>query len=269
MSFLKEVKKGPSMAGLRMIIAGQEKMGKTSFCASAPDVLLVPLETGVIRSDCARLDQLRTYEEVDALVDEIVAACQSGEFPYKTVALDSASGLERLIHEHTIALDPVGKNGKLNTMETAHGGFGKAYAVANDLFEDILKRLSDVADFGGVNVIFTCHVYSTKNPDPTVGVYDSWDLLLHTPKNGKSYGKRDLAAQWADVIGFIYEPMMLQESDDKKLTRGVSKGRSMGLSRTPAYIAGNKLGIEGEIKLPDAKGGWTSFSDALVKALGN
>ena len=273
MSILASVTTGVARTGLRMIIAAQEKMGKTTITSGAPGALLVPLEVGYAGVSVPKTPMLQTFDEVLAFIGEVTALAQQGKFPYKTIVLDSATALERHIHEYVLRMDPSYKPGqkKSVTMESAHGGYGRAYTMANSVFEDFMKSLDILAVYGGINILMTCHVFSSKVSDPTSGEYDSWDLLLHSPKNMKTYGKRELITQWADVIAFLYEPVFVVQNDKATMQRAVSqnKGRVLALSRTPAYLAGNRFGMVGEIPIaaPPAHG-WNYFADALQKASG-
>lgn len=269
MSILQNITSGVSRTGIRMIVAAVEKMGKTTLCSNAPGVLLVPLEVGFAGVNVHKTPMLQTLEEVRALLVEVTTLAQQGQFPYRTLAFDSATALERHIHDYVLRLDPgYAHNKKTVTMESAHGGYGKAYSMANSIMEDLLKQFDTLAVYAGINILLTCHVFSSKVADPTSGEYDSWDLLLHSPKNNKTYGKRELLTQWADVVGFLYEPLYVVNSDKGNLVKGVSqnKGRVMGVSRTPAYTAGNRFGMSGEIPIaPPPHNGWNSFADALYK----
>jgi len=257
--------------GLRMVIAGVEKVGKTTFGASAPSPLLVPLEVGYSGVSIPKTPMLTHLDHVTQLVNEITIAAQSGQFPYKTILFDSATALERMIHEAILMLDPQYNPGnkKTVTMDSALGGYGKAYAYSNEKFGNFLTACDKLAVYGGINIVLTCHVFASKFMDPTAGEYDSWDLLLHSPKNQKTYGKREMITQWADVIGFLYEPMYISKQEGSNLTRGVSqnKGRMMGLSRTPSYVAGNRFGVEGEVAIPKDDG-WNHFANAIYQASG-
>jgi hypothetical protein len=273
MSFLQGITAGPSQSGIRMVIAGQEKMGKTTISCGAPNVLLIPIEVGYSGVTVAKTPMIQNYETLVQCLQEIMGYAVQGAFPYKSLVFDSATALERLIDDYVIRLDPASKNGvnKTVTMESCHGGFGKGYNMANTLFKDLLAQFDLLAINAGINIVFTAHVFSSKVNDPTVGEYDSWDLLLHSPKNQKTYGKRELLTQWADVIGFLYEPLILVENANTNTNRGISqnKGRVLAVNRTPAYLAGNRFGILGEISIPaPPENGWNHFADKLLLASG-
>lgn len=267
MSVLGTIKSGVSSTGIRMLIAGQEKLGKTTFCAGAPDVLLIPLEVGYAGVSVSKTELLTSLAQVHELLDESIHYMSTGQFPFKTLAFDSATALERLIHDAVISRDPkantpAGK--KALTMESCHGGYGKGYNLANEEMDELLAKFDTIAVTYGINVVLTCHVFSSKVVDPTAGEYDCWDLLLHSPKNQKTYGKRERLTQWADVIGFLYEPIFVNKEDT--VSKGVSqnRGRVLGLSRTPGYIAGNRFGIAGEVAIPaPPANGWNAFASVL------
>lgn len=266
MSILAAVTQGVTRAGLRVVIAGQEKMGKTTLCAGAPGALLVPLEVGYAGVSVAKTPMLQSLEEVQQFLQEVMALARAGQFPYKTIIFDSATALERYIHDAVIRRDPGYTKGgkKLITMESCHGGYGKGYNLANEEFDGLLAMFDQLAVYGGINIVLTCHVFSSKIMDPTSGEYDSWDLLLHSPKNQKTYGKRERISQWADIVGFLYEPVFV--SKDEKMTRAVSqnKGRVLGLSRTPGYLAGNRFGVSGEYPIPPPPAnGWNTLAQVL------
>ncbi len=258
--------------GIRVVLAGVEKVGKTTLACSAPRALLVPLEQGFGGVSIMKTPMLETFQDIMQLLDEIIAKVQAKQFPYQTLIFDSATALERDIHAAVLKTDPTWARGnqKALTMESALGGYGKAYQYANELFHAFLTKCDWLAVHGGINIVLTCHVFAAKVIDPTAGEYDSWDLLLHSPKNQKSYGKREMLTQWADVVGFLHEPIFITKGGDKSnVNMGVSanKGRILGVNRTPGYVAGNRYGVLGDISIPP-KGGWNYLAHAIYQSCG-
>jgi hypothetical protein len=147
-------------------------------------------------------------------------------------------------------------------MAEAHGGFGKAYEVANGIFQRWTRYQDELAKYGGINIIVTCHVFSSSVIDPAFGEYHTWDLELHSPKNEKTYGKRELITQWADMIGFLHEPMFVNKAKDgEKLNQATSanQGRVLAVDRKPQWVAGNRYGLEGVINIPKPPEGSQGF----------
>lgn len=262
-SLLNTANNNQTAEGVRIVIAAKEKTGKTTFASQAPNALLLPLEIGYGGVNVSKLSMVQTYTDFNDTMNDFIAQAKVGQLPYRTLVFDSATALERLMHAHIIQLD-----GKPEaTMESVLGGYGKGYTYSNQMFDNFLKQCDLLAVYGGINIVITCHVFSSKVQDPTVGEYDSWDLELHSPKNNKNYGKRELISQWADVLGFLYEPIFISKGET--MTKAVSKnqGRVLGVSRTPAYNAGNRYGMEGEI-LISKHNGWNNFATALYNVSG-
>lgn len=267
-SILSGVTAGIIKAGQRIVIGGIEKSGKTTLAANAPRSLLVPLEKGFGAITTPKTPMIETITGVFQLCEEILDALSRRQFPYHTVVWDSGTALETFIHTNVISLDPNSKKSVLS-METSHGGYGKAYPIANDQFARFLWYCDQMAFKFGINIIITCHVFSSLIKDPTSGEYETWDLLLHSPKNNKSYGKREMLTQWADMISFLYEPYMIIINDNEKMRRAVSanRGRVLGVTRTPQYVAGNRYDLINEISIP-ANSGWNYLADAIYQSKG-
>ena len=106
MSILAGVTSGASTSGLRVVVYAQEKMGKTTLGAGAPNALLVPLEVGFAGVAVHKTPMLQSLAEVNAFLMEVYAAVQAGQFPFKSIVFDSATALERFIHEAILACDP-------------------------------------------------------------------------------------------------------------------------------------------------------------------
>lgn len=273
MGILDSVNSSQTPSGVRAVIAGVEKVGKTTFAVSAPRAILVPLEMGYSGVTVMKTPMLDKYADVIALLDEIIAACSAGKFAYQSVVFDSATALERLIHQQVLATDPTyaAGNKKAMTMESALGGYGKAYQYANELMDIFLKRCDILAQYYRINIVLTCHVFAAEVLDPMHGKYDSWDLLLHSPKNQKTYGKREMLTQWADIVGFLHEPMFIVKDGDTSKGVTANKGRVMAIMRTPAYVAGNRFRMQADIPIPAPvakQHGWNFLAQAIHTACG-
>jgi hypothetical protein len=267
-SMLSSVTTGIQQTGQRLVVCGVEKIGKTTFACQAPRPLLVPLEVGFASMAVPKTRMPTTFGEVMGLIEEVKQAAMRGQFDRKTLVFDTGTALERLVDLQTIADDPKSNHQKL-TMETAHGAYGKAYAHSNMLFDRFLKACDELAIYGGINIVITAHVFASRGIDPIHGEFDTWDLLLHSPKNQKTHGKREMLTQWADLVGLIYEPVFISKGEGEQLAKAttMNQGRVMGVSRTPGYVAGNRYGLSGTIPLPEM-GGWNNVARRIWEARG-
>jgi hypothetical protein len=277
MSLYGSVTSGVTRAGVRIVIGAQEKMGKTTLGAGAPGVLLVPLEVGFAGVVCAKTPMVQAYDELIQFLRETEQWCaaavagQAPPFPYQTLFFDSATGLERILTAEVINRDPLSQRGgkKTITLASAHGGYGKGPAMLLDEFNSVLQTLDRLSQTYGINIVLTCHVFSSKVMDPTAGEYDCWDLLLSSPKNNRTYGPRELLTQWADLVGFLYEPIFVNQGEKLSQAMSQNKGRVLGLSRTPAYVAGNRYSMVGEIPIPaPPANGWNMLAKTLYDQTG-
>jgi hypothetical protein len=271
MAILDAVTTAPAKMGIKIVISGVEGVGKTTLACNAPRPLLIPLEAGYSGLVVHKVPQLEYFEHVMMLLDEIIEKVKTGQFIYQTLVFDSITALERLIHQAVLQTDPTyvkGANKKAVTMESALGGYGKAYTFANEKFEEFLAKCEQLTQHGGINIVFTAHVFAAKIVDPLSGEYDSWDLLLHSPKNQKTYGKREMLTQWADIIGFLHEPMYVSEGKNMNKGMSANQGRVLALTRTPSYIAKNRFGVTALVTLPKEKG-WNFLAQEIYQSSGN
>jgi hypothetical protein len=270
-----------TVVGQRLVVAGSEKMGKTTLACGAPNALLVPCEMdSPALARYRHTKVLTSFDEVEQLCSELIAEAQRGNIPPgSTIVWDSGTAIEKFIHTAVLKEDQnyvkaYDKNGVLKpnakavTMESALGGYGKAYLRANELFDRWLRQLDQLAFYGGINAVITCHVFAARVNDPASGEYDTWDLLLHSPKNQKTYGKREILTQWADFVGFLHEPMFVMKAGEgERMNRAISQnqGRVIGVDRTPGWVAGNRYGMTGVVPIPEVQG-WNHLADAIYKS---
>ena len=78
MSLLSTVTSGVRQEGLRIVLAGQEKVGKTTLACGAPGALLVPLEIGYTGIDIAKTAMVQEYATLEHFMAETLAYAQQG-----------------------------------------------------------------------------------------------------------------------------------------------------------------------------------------------
>lgn|SRR3990167_1378263 len=271
MSYLAQVSTGIKPQGQKIVISAAPGMGKTTLACQSPGSLLIPLEDGYKTITSPKLPMIMTWAQVEGLCQELVAEAQRGKIaPGSSIVWDSATALERLIHIETLNRDTQAnkqKLGKTHSMETAHDGYGKAYPIANDLFAQWLSYQDQLAIYGGINIVVTCHVFVVRVIDPAYGEYDTSELLLHSPKNNKNYGKREHLTQWADLIGYLHEPMIVTKNKDEKISRGIdaNQGRVLEVEFAPAWTAKNRYKLTQSIPI-SLDFGWNNLAEAIHKA---
>lgn len=255
----------------RIVVHGGEKTGKSTFFAggtvntssgqvtldSAPNPIFIQTEDGLKGVDTNAFPLANAYQEV---VDALSVLVQE-QHDFKTVVIDSADWLERLIHQAVIESCNLDVRG-IKTMETAHGGYGKAYSVALSYWKQILQGLDYLNTNKGMIVGVICHSVVVPFNDPMAEPYDRFEMKLHQPKKGT--GARDLLCEWADILGFAQNKTMVRRTktaEGKEISRGSTiRGQlnQLHLIGNAAYVAGNRYNLPETIDLS-----WVALNNAL------
>ncbi len=265
MSYRDQIIATPKPSGQIICIAGAEGSGKTTILKAVPRRLFVPTETGGNIPNAMAL--IEKWEGITSLVDDITADAQKGKFEFGAISWDSATSMERLLFDWTVRSDPKYKNDPKLSMVTAHGGYGKAFSVAFEEFSRFLAKCDILARFGAIHSVFACHTFVDRVIDTEVGEYDRQLLQLYSPRNGKNYGQRELLMQRSDLVGFIYDPIIITKGDKAALGTSLNRGRMLAVDATPAFAAKNRYSLTEPISIPE-KDGWNWIADAIFKSKG-
>ena len=246
----------------RICLHGVEKVGKSTLFAGgrvrllnesvtldpAPNPIFIPVEDGLRGLSVDAFPQPERYENViDAL-----SLLSNEAHEYKTLIIDSADWLERLIHMEVIKTCGHDVRGE-KTVATSHGGYGKGYEVALRYWRDVISWLDYLNKNKGMIIGIICHSSVVAFNDPMNEPFDRYEMKLHKPKNGT--GARDLLCEWADIIGFAQKPVFVNRKkgvDGKERTAATSpKGQlnKLHLQGSPAYVAGNRFNLPETIDL--------------------
>ena len=230
---LDKISKGKKKKPRRTVLYGVHGIGKSTFAAAFPDAVFVPTEDGISDLDVASfplcLDLSSAYQAIIEL--------GGGDHEYKTVIVDSADWLERLIWKKVCQ-----NEGKKAITDF---GYGAGYGKANQIFADILNALNCCRD-NGMNVVLIAHCAISRFENPEGDSYDRYVPKLH----------KDAAAliqEWADEVFFATYKVNVRKSDEGfNKERGVGVGAGERVLRTterPAHLAKNRLGLPDELPM--------------------
>ena len=257
----------------RTVIYANEGVGKTTLACSAPNCLLIQTEDGSvgITSDSVTiLPIIKQYEQVKEVLHEVGGLIgKDGTLPFDYIIIDSVTALERLIHDYTLRQDPKYLTDSSLGMEKALGSFGAAYTFATDEFTRFLAILNWFIS-KGINIILTCHSMTVTEKNTLVGdEYSTTDLALHSPKNGKTVGKRELLRQWADLVGYLHTPLYVTGKEGSIRTAiNATNDKLLGLSGNPRYFAKNRFTTVEPVSIPLVNG-WDTVLMAIGKKANN
>ena len=224
-----KIERGKKHTPVRMVIYGNEKIGKSTLAAEFPSPVILDTEDGTHHLDVARVS-IGSWSELRAAVAEI--GSKPSEF--RTVVIDSADWAERLLVEDLLA------EHKKKSIEDF--GYGKGFTVLAESFGRFLTQC-DALVAAGLNVVMVAHskVQKTSPPDQVDG-YDRYELKL-------TKQTAPLLKEWCDILAFCNFKTTTREGTDGRTKAVGGKKRVMYLEHCAAWDAGNRYGLEAELPM--------------------
>ena len=249
MSMLESIQSGRENKPPRLMIYGQEGVGKSTFGASAPGAIFVQTEDGLGEIDTCKFPLAQNFGDVVTAL----TALRDEDHNFRTVVIDSLDWLERLI------FDEVCKEFGVRSIEKADGGYGKGYVDALVHWRKVLALLDDLRNKRGMMVILLAHAKVERFEDPENTAYDRYAPRLH--KHAAS-----LVSEWVDAVMFATKRMRVSKDGDTRSIAspiGADGGeRVLRTNGSPACIAKNRFSLPNEIPLS-----WDSFLQAYQNSV--
>ena len=244
MGMLEHIQTGRENKPPRIMLYGQEGVGKSTFGASAPAPIFIQTEDGLGEIDCCKFPLAQSVEDV--IIE--LTALRDEKHNFRTVVIDSLDWLERLI------FDEICKEFGVRSIEKADGGYGKGYVDALVHWRKVLALLDDLRNKRGMMVILLAHAKVERFEDPENAAYDRYSPRLH--KHAAS-----LVSEWVDTVLFATKRMRVSKDGDSRTIAapiGADGGeRIIRTNGSPACIAKNRYGLPNEIPLS-----WDEFIQA-------
>lgn len=234
MKLLERVQRGRVTAPRRTLLYGTHGIGKSTFGSMAETPIFVQTEDGLANIECERLPLAQCYVDVLAAV----GALYSDSHEYRTVVLDSADWLERLIWA-----DVCQKRGVENIEDI---GYAKGYVLALTQWREVLAGLDALRNERGMQVILLAHAHIERFANPETDTYDRYSPRLQKLASA-------LVQEWADEVLFAtykVHTKTTKEGFDRTRVQGIGTGeRIIRTTERPAHVAKNRLGLPEEIPL--------------------
>lgn len=226
MSILDRIQQGSGPRPLKVVIHGENGIGKTTFAAGAPRPLILAAEDGIGVLPVPML-RIRSCDEMQQALHELVNGFRTGQRPFDSVVIDSLDALEAMVWKK------VCETGRKQNIEDF--GYGKGYIYALQKWAEIRDQLQAVNDCG-VHTIAIAQSNNKTNNDPVYGSYNRTILRLHEKTAG-------LWRDWADIMGFATQRLTLK-GDDKGAPRAIAMGdRVLEIGASPAYWSKNRFNM--------------------------
>jgi phage nucleotide-binding protein len=229
----------PKVEPLIVTICGTPGTGKTSLATTFPGpVFLIQTQGEKVPRDLPGEHvpvSIGETDNVKSLWNQLLALTTE-EHPYKTVIIDSVTGLEGLFADEVLKSDP-----KAKSVQTAMGGYG-AGRDAIAVMHGRVRKAAEIMRRRGINVVFIAHSDVATISPPDGDSYTQYSLRLHS-KSMAHY------VDSVDIVGFVKQATAVigKEGEHK---RAVSTGQRVLVTYlTPTAITKNRVGIDQDIPI--------------------
>ena len=223
---------GKKQTPRRCLLYGVHGIGKSTWAAQAPNVLMMDLEDGLADIDCSRTEVVKDLLHAR----EIIEWLRSEKHEFRTLVIDSADWLEQLVHKYVAE-----QAGKKTIGDIPYNA---GYKTAEAIWRNILDQLNMLRDDRGVAVILTAHSNISRFTNPAGDSYDRYEPALHKSSSA-------LVQQWADEVFFAsYRVNVTKKDEGFGKTRAVATGgeqRFIRCQENATAYAKNRLAMPAEI----------------------
>jgi len=238
MGILDSVQNGKKPKPRKTVLYGTHGIGKSTFGAQMPSPIFLPTEDGVNDLDVASLPLIT--QAITVMQAAMELSSPDASHPYKTVVLDSADWLERLIWKDIVAEQD---NARIKTIDDI--GYGKGHTATAERFAQVLRAFNQCRD-AGLHVLILAHCEIKRFESPEGESYDRYVPKLHRQSAA-------LLQEWADEVLFAsYKTFTRQQDEGFGRKRTIGIGGDERVIRTverPGYLAKNRLGLPEELPL--------------------
>ncbi len=196
--------RGPQKRAKRVILYGQEGVGKSTYISRLPQVLFLDTEEGTHRLNVDRVP-VRSLADLRAAVSELLRDAKAGNIPYRVLAIDTADRLWDMCAAEICAAN--------NWESIESPGYGKGMKMATEKFLSLMEGL-DLLVAAGINVVLVCHCKVERLSPPDLPEYTMYQPKVSAPGKQAEETKEKLK-QWCDMLLFARFETIVSRKDGK------------------------------------------------------
>lgn len=215
----------------RILIYGPPKIGKSTFGSLAPSPVFIQTEDGLDAIDVPAYPLASSFADVLAAIEELATK----EHQFKTLVIDSADWLERLIQAQ------ICDEKKVKNIDEI--GYGKGFLFALDLWRQFIDATNWLRDNKDMCIINIAHSQIKRYQNPETEAYDRHQIKMHDKAS-------DLLMENSDMIFFVNEQVMVKKTQEgfSERKRAIGTGsRVLYTEGRPSFVAGNRFSLPPEI----------------------
>ena len=211
----------------KLLLYGASGVGKSTLASKLDSPILLDLEGGVNYLDCPRTPQITSLDEFYSILIDLGRNRDTTYKDYKTIVIDSADWLVRLVVEKAAGIDI---NNLDMTLNKSNGGYGNGnQALVNQIRTKLLPFLSKL-NLKGYGICLIAHL------DQKV-ILDGEGIKTETITPKIDTNTMTSFVEWVD---FVY---YLKKKDDGE--------RVVLVESDGVALAKNRIGLTGEYSLND------------------
>lgn len=230
-----KINKGKRQRARRVLIYGENGVGKSSLASQFPTPLFLNIEDGI---GDLNVDSTDVIKSVTDFMGTLIGVWDTD---YETIVVDTVDWLEKLI------FNEVAKEAGKKTIDDI--GFGKGYQAVEQKWKALFEGFA--ALWGqGRHIVFTCHEQIEKFTNPDGDSYNYWKPALHLKGSG-------CVTEWCDEVLFVRYRTLTRQMDEgfgtKRAIAVGGKDRIIVCNKTASVEAKNRLSMPDELPLSFAE----------------
>lgn len=248
MSILQKLTTGKVSAPPRVLVYGDPGVGKSTFAATAPKPVFIPLEDGLDQVDCVKFPHVKDF----ATFISYLKAVREEEHDFQTLVIDSLSALQNIVADGVCAAAGA------KFLTAAYGGYNRGNDAALVQFrKDVYSLLDEIRQKRRMAIIQIAHSH-----DETVKYTDGTSDRRTAPRLISAI--RDWVVEWNDIVAYARIRTM-EDASGGKIVIGKNGGeREMVCVGDTRLLAKNRFGISaGSIPFS-----WDSLMSAMKSGSG-
>lgn len=253
---LSKIKRSLNLTSLKLVMYGEEKVGKSTFCSEMPEPLFIDIEGGTnflnvnrINKQDLNIDEWN-YGNVLTVLNDVLTQ----EHSFKTLVIDSIDWLEGLMCSYIAEEHNASSYLDAKVKALAYGG-GSAFLM--QYMKELFDLLEEIRHKKKMHIVLIAHTKKKSETDVQGASFDKSVLKLTEKTEG-------ICIEWADFILFAKnKPYTVTEQEGfTKRNRATDGGRIIYTAKNPSFSGGGRLALPEELPLE-----WPAFQSALHTAI--
>ena len=231
-------------------VLGEAGVGKTTFAATFPNPVIVPIEDGLQALDGQDIAAFPLINSSNELM-EVLESLATQEHDFKTVVFDSVTRLNEIFEREVVESDPK----RPKSINQAMGGYGAGHSAVAQKHREFRDLCGALRDRFNMNVVFIAHADTETLELPDQDPFQRYTIRMN---------KRSVSAYVdnVDLVGLLRLKTFTTGDGDRK--RAVADGTvELVTYPHPSGVSKNRFGINKALNVPFGENPLKEFIKSL------